>query len=257
MILDKIVNHKKVEVEKQKQEESLDDLKRIIKGRDNTKNFKVALKDQGMSLIAELKKASPSKGLIRDDFQVVEIAKEYEQAGARALSVLTDYEFFRGSLNYLSEVREAVELPLLRKDFIIDPYQIYQARAYGADAILLIVAILSKEELAKYLSIADDLDLDVLVEVHSRKELNIALEIDTEIIGINNRNLKVFEVDLATTLGLQRLIPDEKVIVSESGIRNRNDIELLSEHRIDGVLVGESLMKSNNITAKVQELINS
>ncbi|WP_027340082.1 indole-3-glycerol phosphate synthase TrpC [Halonatronum saccharophilum] len=255
MILREIVEQKRREVKRDRKEESIESLKNKIARLEETRNFKGALAKEGLSLIAELKKASPSKGLIRKDFNPVEIAKEYGSAGARALSVLTDESFFKGNLEYLNLVKNEVNLPLLRKDFIIDPYQIYQARAYGADAILLIVAILTPEELRGYLSLAEELDLDVLVEVHNRKELEVALEVDPSIIGINNRNLKVFQVDLATTLGLQRLIPDDKIIISESGIRDRKDIELFSKHRIDGVLVGESLMKSSNIPAKVKELI--
>nr|WP_239550870.1 indole-3-glycerol phosphate synthase TrpC [Halanaerobacter jeridensis] len=255
VILDEIVEQKKQVVEQDKKTESLEQLKNKINQAGETRDFKQSLKQGGISLIAEIKKASPSKGVIKEDFNPLQIAAEYQQAGASALSVLTDQDFFQGELSYLAGVKEEVELPLLRKDFIIDPYQIYQARAYGADAILLIAAILEGEELKEYLDIAQELDLDVLLEVHNRKELEMALDVDADIIGINNRDLKVFEVDLATTLGLKRLISDDKVVISESGIKDRSDINLLAEHEIDGVLVGEALMRSNNISDKVKELI--
>ncbi|PRX28937.1 indole-3-glycerol phosphate synthase [Orenia metallireducens] len=255
MILDKIVEHKKLEVEQQKQEVSLAELKQKIETLEHTRDFKGALEAEGMSLIAEIKKASPSKGVIREDFNPIAIAKEYQQAGAKALSVLTDEKFFQGKLDYLTGVKAEVDLPLLRKDFIIDPYQIYQARACGADAILLIVAILSKEQLKDYLALAKSLGLGVLVEVHNRKELTLVLQEDCDIIGINNRDLRVFEVDLATTLGLKRSIPKDKVVISESGIKNRNDVELLADHGIDGILVGEALMRSTNISTKIGELV--
>ena len=255
MILDEIVEQKKRVVEQDKENESLDQLKEKIAQTGEARDFKQALKNGGVSLIAEIKKASPSKGVIKEDFNPLQIAQQYQQAGASALSVLTDQDFFQGKLSYLTDVKKEVELPLLRKDFIIDLYQIYQARAYGADAVLLIAAILEQEDLRDYLNLAQELGLDVLLEVHNRKELEMALEVDAEIIGINNRDLKVFEVDLATTLGLKRLIPDDKVVISESGIKDRSDINLLSEHEIDGVLVGEALMRSDDINAKVKELV--
>lgn len=255
MILDEIVEQKKRIVEQDKENESLAQLKEKIAQIEGTRDFKQALKEGGISLIAEMKKASPSKGVIKEDFKPLQIGQQYQQAGASALSVLTDQDFFQGKLSYLADVKKEVALPLLRKDFIIDSYQIYQARAYGADAVLLIAAILEQEELRNYLNLAQDLGLDVLLEVHNRKELDMALEVDADIIGINNRDLKVFEVDLATTLGLKRLIPDEKVVISESGIKDRSDINLLVEHGIDGVLVGEALMRSDDINAKVKELV--
>ncbi|GAB6138097.1 indole-3-glycerol phosphate synthase TrpC [Halanaerobaculum tunisiense] len=255
MILEEIVEYKQREVKQQKKEEPLSKLQAEIDQLATTRDFGSALKESGMSLIAEVKKASPSKGVIREEFQPVKIAQQYEKAGASALSVLTDQEFFQGQLDYLQQIKEEVKLPILRKDFIIDPYQIYQARAYGADAILLIAAILTKQQLEDYLELADELNLDVLLEVHNRQELQQALEVDAALIGINNRDLKVFEVDLATTLALQRLVPDEKIIVSESGIKDRSDIELLTKHNIDAALVGETLMSSADIAAKVRELL--
>ncbi|MCK8828098.1 indole-3-glycerol phosphate synthase TrpC [Natroniella acetigena] len=255
LILDRIVAHKELEVKQQKQEESQAELEEKISQLDSTRDFNGALSAAGMGLIAEIKRASPSKGMIREDFKPVEIAKEYQRAGANALSILTDQEFFQGELAYLEQAREVVELPLLRKDFIIDSYQIYQARAYGADAILLIAAILTAEELARYLKRAEELGLDVLVEVHNQQELEMVLELELEIIGINNRDLKVFEVDLETTIGLKSLIPEDKVVVSESGIQKRADVQLLAEQGVDGVLVGEALMRSHDLEAKVRELV--
>ena len=206
-------------------------------------------------LIAEVKKASPSKGLIRPDFDPVEIAKTYEQAGASAISVLTDEKYFQGRLDYLKAVREAVGLPLLRKDFIIDPYQIYEARAAGADAILLIVAALSKSELSEFMILADELGMASLVEVHAAEELDIALETGVRIIGINNRNLQTFETKLETTLELAARVPPDKVLVSESGIFTRADVERLMEVGVDAILVGESLMREPDPGVKVKELL--
>ncbi|MCK8815756.1 indole-3-glycerol phosphate synthase TrpC [Natroniella sulfidigena] len=255
MILDKIVAHKKIEVKEQKEEESQAELEEKIAQLDSTRDFKEALSAAGMGLIAEVKRASPSKGIIREDFKPAEIAKDYQKAGANALSILTDQEFFQGELAYLEQVREVVELPLLRKDFIIDPYQIYQARAYGADAILLIAAILTAEELERYLKLAKGLGLDILVEVHNEQELEMVLELEPEIIGVNNRDLKVFEVDLETTIRLKKSIPQDKIVVSESGIKERADVELLIEQGVDGILVGEALMRSEDLEVKVKELI--
>lgn len=255
MILDKIVEQKSKVLKDDKAKESLRELKEQITELDETRDFKGALAQGEMSLIAEIKKASPSKGVIKEDFRPLQIARQYEAAGASALSILTDRDFFQGQLSYLTEVRKEVSSPLLRKDFIIDPYQIYQARAYGADAILLIAAILEEEELDEFLNIAHELGLDVLLEVHNQEELETALAVEAEIIGINNRDLKVFEVDLATTLELKELIPDDKVIISESGIKDRSDTNLLREHEIDGILVGESLMRSADIQTKVDELV--
>jgi indole-3-glycerol phosphate synthase len=207
------------------------------------------------ALITEVKKGSPSKGIIREDFDPVEIAEIYQNSGATCLSVLTDEQFFYGHLRYLGLIREQVSLPLLRKDFICDPYQIVEARVYGADAVLLIAAMLSVDELLEFNGVARDLGLDVLLEVHNEEELEAALQTDCELIGINNRNLKTFETDLGTTARLAKMIPAERLIVAESGIRNRADIETLQQAGADAFLVGESLMREGDIGAKLQELL--
>ena len=214
-----------------------------------------------MALIAEVKKASPSAGVICRDFDPVRIAKEYEAAGASCLSVLTDEKFFQGSLDYLRQIRAAVKLPLLRKDFIIDERQILEAIEWGADAILLIVAILSDKQLAKLHSFAVEAGLAVLVEVHDEKELARAMEISPALIGVNNRDLKTFKVDLATTERLAAKLVSSPVachsslLVSESGIHTRSDVERLKKCGASAILVGESLMRGGDIKSKVRELI--
>jgi indole-3-glycerol phosphate synthase len=213
-----------------------------------------------IGLIAEVKKASPSMGVICKDFDPMRIAKEYEAAGASCLSVLTDEKFFQGSLDYLRQIRAAVKLPLLRKDFIIDERQILEAIEWGADAILLIVAILTDEQLAKFHSLASEAGLAVLVEVHDAEELERALKISPALIGVNNRNLKTFKVDLATTEILVAKLRESKnaagsLLVAESGINSRADVERLKKCGAGAILVGESLVKQGDIGAKVRELI--
>ncbi len=198
----------------------------------------------GLALIAEAKKASPSKGVICEDFRPAEIAKRYEAGGAQCMSVLTDEKFFQGSLAYLSLVRSTVQLPVLRKDFMIDTLQIEEAHAHGADAILLIAAILSKAQMAEFLACAGELGMDVLVEVHNEAELEVALAVESPLLGVNNRNLKTFEVDLSTTFRLQKMLPEGLPLVSESGIRDVNDIKACIEREIAAVLVGETLMRA-------------
>lgn len=206
--------------------------------------FLAALQKPGVSFICEVKRASPSKGLIAHEFPYVEIAREYEEAGADAVSVLTEPEFFLGRDRYLKEIHQAVSLPLLRKDFTIDPYQIYEARTLGASAVLLIVSLLRKEELREYLNICRDLELSALTEAHSEEEVTLAAEMGAGIIGINNRNLKTFEVDFSNALRLRRLVDREILFVAESGIRNAEDVTALAEARVDAVLIGETLMRA-------------
>lgn len=208
-----------------------------------------------IAVIAEVKKASPSKGVIRGDFDAVGIAKVYVENGASALSVLTDEKFFQGSVDYLTQISIVVDRPVLRKDFTIDPYQIYEARAIGASAVLLIVSILTHEELSSFIATSRALGLDALVEVHEWEELMVALDAGAEVIGINNRNLKTFDTSLDTTYGLIDHIPDDVLTVSESGIYTREDIVALRDAGADAVLVGESLMREPDIAAKLQELI--
>ncbi|GJM68255.1 indole-3-glycerol phosphate synthase [Paenibacillus macerans] len=209
-----------------------------------------------MGLIAEVKKASPSKGLIRPDFHPVELAKSYEAAGTDCISVLTDETYFQGSGAYLSAIREAVKVPLLRKDFVIDERQIYEARLLGADAVLLIAAILSDAQLRDYLKTAAALGLDALVEVHDREEMERVLALGTAgLIGINNRNLRTFEVSLETTAALAELVPPEVTLISESGIRTREDIAYLAANGAKGVLIGETFMRQADVGQAVHELM--
>ncbi len=255
MFLNEILRHKKDEVKEKKSARALSELKSKISELLPTIPFGNAIsKTDKISLIAEVKKASPSKGIIREDFDPVKIARIYEESLASAVSVLTDKAFFQGDLEYLTLIREAVKVPLLRKDFIIDEFQIYEARAFGADAILLIVSILDKTQLAEYQHLAYELGLDSLIEVHTEKEVEKAICSDADIIGINNRDLSTFETNIDTTARLIKLIPDDKIVVSESGISTRDDILALKDQRVDAVLIGETLMKSEDIEKKIREL---
>jgi len=209
----------------------------------------------GVAVIAEAKKASPSKGVIRPDFDPVAIALAYAAGGAQAMSVLTDVDFFQGALSYIPQVRAAVSLPVLRKDFIIDPLQIKEARAFGADAILLIAAILETGQLADYQTLARELGMDVLVEVHDEAETEKAIAAGSRLIGVNNRDLRDFSMDLGTTFRLQKLIPADIPLVSESGIRDRHDMEKLAAHKVKAALVGETLMRAADPGEALRELI--
>ncbi|RKN84569.1 indole-3-glycerol phosphate synthase TrpC [Paenibacillus ginsengarvi] len=257
MFLDKIVATKKIEVERLKSALSIADAERRIASMPACLGFEKALigRNRSMGLIAEVKKASPSKGLIRADFDPVSIARSYEAAGADCLSVLTDVDYFQGSNDYLQAVREAVDVPILRKDFTIDETQIYEARLIGADAILLIAAILTTEQMRDYLALARKLGLDVLVEVHDREELERVLTLDATLIGINNRNLRTFVTDLKTTEELIRDIPAGKTIVSESGISESGEITYLQSIGANAVLVGEHFMRKPVIEDAVLELM--
>jgi indole-3-glycerol phosphate synthase len=265
-ILDTIVEEKKREVARLPERVlSVADLKAALLVRGDRRDFAGALRKPGSSnlaLIAEVKKASPSAGVIRPDFDPVRIAREYEAAGASCLSVLTDEKFFQGSLDYLRQVRAAVKLPLLRKDFIIDARQILEAIEWGADAILLIVAILSDEQLRQLHALATGAGLAALVEVHDDAELDRALAVRAELIGVNNRNLKTFKVDLATTerlaSRLRAAVPasaQPPLLVAESGIHTRADVERLTQWGAQAMLVGESLMRHADVAAKARELL--
>lgn len=256
-ILDEIIAHKKIEIEEQKNQIPLDEIKSQLNESDNTRDFKSAVSfPNKVNLIAEIKKASPSKGIIRKDFDPVTIAKIYEQNGASAISVLTDRKFFYGDISFLKSVRSVTsKTPILRKDFIIDEYQVYQSRLFGADAILLIANVLDLQKLNMLISIAKAIGLDCLVEVHNEDELNKVIQSNAEIIGINNRDLHTFTVDLKTTADLVRLIPDDKIIVSESGISSSNDVEFLKKLGVNAMLVGESLMASDDIAKKIKQLV--
>ncbi|HLG42919.1 MAG TPA: indole-3-glycerol phosphate synthase TrpC [Planctomycetota bacterium] len=231
------------------------DLKRRIRDREKPRPFAAALSEgSGPRLIAELKQASPSQGILRTRFDPVEIARIYEDEGAAALSVLTEERFFRGSLDNLERVRAAVKRPLLRKDFIIDEYQVYESRAFDADAVLLIAAILDDSRLKDFRMLAADLGMDSLVEVHTEAETERALRAGAGLVGINNRDLATFKTDLETTFRLIRGVPEDWIVVSESGIARRADVERLKEAGVDAVLIGETFMKSPDIRGKIREL---
>ncbi|MFH1287091.1 MAG: indole-3-glycerol phosphate synthase TrpC [bacterium] len=256
MFLDKILQQKKTELDKEKCELPLEILKKNLNSFPRL-DFKKAIScgnKNPLNIIAEIKRASPSRGLIvSSDFHPDEIAKIYEKNNVSAISILTEKEFFKGEIDFIPLVKKTVNIPVIRKDFIIDEYQLYQSRVYGADAVLLIVRILSLQKLRDYLKLAGDLSLDCLVEVHNEKELEIAKDAGAEIIGINNRDLDTFEIDLGTTLKLAPLIKG-KIIVSESGIRTKDDILRLKKTGVNAFLIGEVLMKSDNIGAKIKEL---
>jgi len=257
MILDDIVADKIPEVEKQKRELPIEELKKQIQEQSPPLDFVSALKGDRVRLIAEVKKASPSRGIIREEFNPVDIAFTYAANGAAAISVLTDEKYFMGNLEFLRDIRKALDtpVPLLRKDFILDEYQVYEARASGADAILLIVAILESEKLAELLDLSHRLGMKCLVETHDEYECEAAVNSGAKIIGINNRDLRTFTVDIEITGRLRQLIPTDRIVVSESGIRSRDDIERLKGWNIDAVLIGESLMASDNIAAAMKEFL--
>ena len=254
-MLDRIVARKREEVEQRKKSLPLSRLKELIARRETPLDLALALEDTHTRLIAEVKRASPSRGVLRPDFNPVELARKYAQGGAAAISVLTETNYFDGSLDHLAAIREETGLPLLRKDFIFDPYQVYESRAYGADALLLIVAILSREQLEELLSLSHSLGLSCLVEVHNEDEVERALGSQAQIIGINNRDLTTFNIDINTTHRLLPLIPPGKIVVSESGIRNRSDVAKLKGWGVNAVLVGEALVTAGDIVTKVRELI--
>ncbi len=216
--------------------------------------FEKALRSKGMAFICEVKKASPSKGILDDHFPYLEIAREYEDAGAAAISVLTEPDWFLGRDYYLKEIRETVDIPLLRKDFTVDSYQIYESKLLGADAILLICALLDVVKLKEFIKMANGLGLSALVEAHTEEEINVALDAGARIIGVNNRDLKTFEVDITTSIRLRKLVPETILFISESGIRTPEDIGNLEDHAVDGVLIGEILMKSKDKKKKLTEL---
>jgi indole-3-glycerol phosphate synthase len=261
-ILQKIVAHKRAEVAAAKARFPLERLRdRLALVEDTPRGFARALRSVaesgGTAVIAEVKKGSPSRGVIRADFDPLAIAETYQAHGATCLSVLTDEKFFLGHLGYLGQIREVVSLPLLRKDFICDPYQIVEARAFGADAVLLIAAMLDDTELKEFAAHAAELGLDVLLEVHDEAELERALRTDCELIGINNRSLRTFVTDLATTERLAPRLPAGRLLVAESGIHSRADVERLQRAGAAAFLVGESLMREADIGAKLEELLGN
>ncbi|MBE3592773.1 MAG: indole-3-glycerol phosphate synthase TrpC [Thermoanaerobacter sp.] len=253
MVLDEIVRHKKKEVEEKKRIKPVEELINEIKG-GYSGNFKKALQKEGISIIGEIKKASPSRGIIKEDFDSVKIAKVYEKVDIDAISVLTEKEFFKGDDNYIREVKKVSSKPILRKDFIVDEYQIYESKILGADAVLLIVSVLG-DKLRDFYNLSKSVGLDALVEVHDRQQLAIALEAECDIIGINNRDLKTFNVDINTTENLIKYIPQSTIIVSESGIKIPEDVRYLASLGVDAVLIGETFMKIIDDIDKITDFV--
>jgi indole-3-glycerol phosphate synthase len=259
-ILKTILERKAEEISQRKQGMSIANLQEIAKSVEKPRGFYQALHtkvlDKKPAIIAEIKKASPSQGVIRENFQPVAIGQDYAMNGASCLSVLTDKDFFQGAEVYLQMVRERCPLPVLRKDFMIDPYQVYEARALGADCILLIVAALSDGQMRELSDTATQLGMDVLVEVHDGEELQRALKLNTQLIGINNRNLRTFKTSLQTTLDLKTQIPSDRIVITESGIHNHDDVQLMLDHGIYAFLVGEAFMRAESPGQKMRELFS-
>ena len=254
-ILDKLADYARERVESTKKDISLEEIKDIAYALPKGDfAFEKALKKDELSFICECKKASPSKGLIAADFPYLEIAKEYEKAGADCISVLTEPKWFLGNNDYLKEIAENVKIPCIRKDFTVDEYMIYEAKVLGASAVLLIVAILSVNQLKDYINICDELGLSALVEAHDEQEVKTALEAGARIIGVNNRNLKDFSVDTENSKRLRNLIPCDIIFVSESGVKTAEDVKAIREIGADAVLIGETLMKAPDKKQKLNEL---
>ena len=257
-ILNKILARKAEEVAERSAKRSLSSVRDEALSVGSSRGFVAAItraiSENRNAVIAEIKKASPSKGVMRENFQPAEIAQSYERGGAACLSVLTDVDFFQGSDEYLKQARAACHLPVLRKDFMVDPYQIYEAKAMSADCILLIAAALTDGQLAEFSELAGTLDLDVLVEVHSEAELHRALTLNVDLIGINNRNLRTFETSLNTTIDLLPQIPDDRIVVTESGIHSADDVRLMNNNAVHSFLVGEAFMRMPEPGAELRRL---
>lgn len=256
MILEMIAQANRERYEKIMQTVSLEEIKQKAISMEINKEFpfEKALKKDGISYICEVKKASPSKGIIAEDFPYVQIAKDYENAGASAISVLTEPQWFKGENRYLQEISQNVNVPLLRKDFTVCEYQIYEAKTIGASAVLLICAILDTDTIREWIKLCDTLGLSALVEAHTEEEVQSALDAGARIIGVNNRNLKDFTVDITTSIRLRSLVPEDVLFVGESGIKTSEDIDNLRNAGVNGVLIGESLMRSNNKKRALAEL---
>lgn len=257
MILEKIAKETRLRVEREKQKIPLDKMQALAKSHKNKLPpfaFEKALSGNDIGFICEVKKASPSKGIISRDFQYLKIAKEYEEAGAACISVLTEPRFFMGDARYLTEIKNEVSIPLLKKDFTIDEYQIFKAKAIGADCVLLICALLDTETLKKYISLCDSLGLSALVEAHDEGEIKSAIGAGARIIGVNNRDLKTFNVDIQNSVRLRKMVPSSVLFVAESGIGTPKDVEALRRANVNGVLIGEALMTSANIGEKLEYL---
>jgi indole-3-glycerol phosphate synthase len=255
-MLDKIIAQKREEVEQRKKVATTTYLQERIARQKPTLDLALALRDDHIRLIAEVKQASPSRGMLSPNFNPAKLARTYAEGGAAAISVLTEANYFMGSIEHLAAIKEVVGLPLLRKDFIFDPYQVYESRAYSADALLLIAAILSQGQLKELVSLSHSLGLRCLVEVHTEGEVERAVLSEAEIIGINNRDLNTFAVDINTTRRLRPLVPKEKIVVSESGVKSRKDMEKLRKWRVDAVLIGEALVTAGDVRAKMKELLS-
>ena len=254
-ILEQIAEHNRVIYLNKKLEVSLSEVKDMAYTAPSTKYvFENKLKEEGMSFICECKKASPSKGIISEDFPYLEIARAYEQAGASCISCLTEPKWFMGSLDYLEEIASEVSIPVLRKDFTIDEYMIYEARARKASAVLLICSILDSQTLGKYIRICDELELTALVEAHDKNECDMALGEGARVIGVNNRNLRDFTVDPANCLRLREYVDDKAIFVAESGVKSRDEVAVLEEAKVDAVLIGESMMRAEDKTAFLKSL---
>ncbi len=255
-VLNRILEKKAERIAHSKSIIPLHELKSRLREADKPRDFARAVKgERGIRLIAEIKKASPSKGVIRKDFDPARIASVYEEKAVNAISVLTEEDFFQGHLSFIRQVRSATSKPVLRKDFIFDEYQVYESRAHGADALLLIAAVLDKNQAGEYLHLAAELGLQVLFEVHNEADLEKALIVNAGIIGINNRDLKTLRIDLSTTLRLRKGIPKDKIVVSESGIRDRGDVIKLIDAGIDAMLIGASIMETEDIGRKIDDLL--
>jgi indole-3-glycerol phosphate synthase len=257
-ILQKILARKSEEIAACAARVSIDELKQRLESAPTVRGFVESIKRKiaagEAAVISEIKKASPSKGVIREDFHPAEIARSYQEGGAACLSVLTDIDFFQGADEYLIAAREACSLPVIRKDFIIDDYQVYEARAMGADCILLIVAALEDQQMQRLAELATKLGMDVLVEVHDEAELQRALPLNLPLIGINNRNLRTFETSLDTTINMLKMIPDGRIVVTESGIHTPEDVQLMRRHGVNTFLVGEAFMRADEPGKKLAEL---
>lgn len=255
MILDEIASYAKIRVAEDKKLCSLEEMKRqaFLCEKGNFP-FEKALQKEDIQAICEVKKASPSKGVIAEDFDYLQIAMDYERAGAACISVLTEPKYFMGKDEYLTEIRKVVRIPLLRKDFVVDEYQIYQAKVLGADCILLICALLTTEQISYYLKISDELGLSVLVEAHDEEEIKNAVLAGARMIGVNNRNLKTFDVDIRNSERLRKNVPNHIIFVAESGIHSNHEIIVLRKALVNGVLIGESLMKSKDKKQALLEL---
>jgi indole-3-glycerol phosphate synthase len=254
-MLDKIIAQKREEVEQRKKVATTTYLQERIAQQKPPLDLALALKADHIRLIAEVKRASPSRGMLSPNLKPTKLARTYAEGGAAAISVLTEADYFMGRIEHLAAIREAVKLPLLRKDFVFDPYQVYESRAYGADALLLIAAILSQQQLKELVSLSRSLGLKCLVEVHNEGEVEKAVLSEAEIIGINNRDLNTFTVDIDTTYRLRPLIPQKRIVVSESGIKSQKDIEKLGTWGVNAILVGEALVTAGDVLAKMKELL--